>query len=147
MNKNKRICDVRFISLEEQKEAEQYVLNKPLERPNVKWYTVLFWIIIQNIIAWLILLITSIFSTSIILWIAIYLSVVLLSLRFVLIKVVQCYQHYASEERRRKCLCKPTCSEYAILCLKKYNLVKAIIKIYIRLTKTCKGELYKIDNP
>ena len=147
MKKDKRVCDTRFISLGEQNEAEQYVLNKELQRPNVKWYTVLFWIIAQNTIAWLALLIVSIFSESVILWIGAYLFIILLTLRVILIKLVQCYQHYASAERRRKCLCKPTCSEYAILCLKKYNLVKALIKIQIRLTKTCKGELYKIDYP
>lgn len=42
---------------------------------------------------------------------------------------------------------KPTCSEYAILALKKYGLVKGLYKIYIRLFKTCRGIEYGIDYP
>ena len=54
-------------------------------------------------------------------------------LRFLGIKAVECYQHYAKEETRRKCLCVPSCSEYAILCLKKYELIKALLKIKKRI--------------
>ncbi|KAA5217934.1 membrane protein insertion efficiency factor YidD [Bacteroides finegoldii] len=64
-----------------------------------------------------------------------------------LIGIVKLYQRYAPEETRRKCLYKPTCSEYAILALKKYGLVKGLYKIYIRLFKTCRGIEYGIDYP
>lgn len=59
---------------------------------------------------------------------------------------IELYQHYASEEKRRKCTLKPTCSEYAIITLNKYGLFKALKKIYIRLFVTCNG-IYGIDNP
>lgn len=67
--------------------------------------------------------------------------------RFFGIKVVECYQHYATEETRRRCLCVPSCSEYAILCFKKYGLLKALLKIRKRLYVTCRGADYKIDWP
>lgn len=67
--------------------------------------------------------------------------------RLVAIKIVECYQHYASEATRRKCKCVPSCSEYAILCLKKYALVYALLKIRKRLFVTCKGFDYIIDDP
>lgn len=67
--------------------------------------------------------------------------------RVLAIKCVECYQHYASEETRRKCKCVPSCSEYAILCLKKYELIYALLKIRKRLFITCKGFDYIIDNP
>ena len=69
------------------------------------------------------------------------------SLRYIGIKIVECYQHYAKEETRRRCICVPSCSEYAIACFKKYELIKALIKIRKRLTVTCKGIIYKIDDP
>ena len=69
------------------------------------------------------------------------------SLRYIGIKLVECYQHYASEETRRKCLCIPSCSEYAILCLKKFELIYALIRIRKRLFVTCKGNSYIIDFP
>ncbi len=64
-----------------------------------------------------------------------------------LIICIKCYQHYASDNIRRSCMCKPTCSEYAIIVIKRYCLIKALILIYIRLFKTCTGRIYKIDFP
>lgn len=69
------------------------------------------------------------------------------SLRVIGIKIVECYQHYASEKTRRKCLCVPSCSEYAVASFKRYELILALIKIRKRLTVTCKGERYIIDPP
>ncbi|MBQ6431527.1 MAG: membrane protein insertion efficiency factor YidD [Oscillospiraceae bacterium] len=67
--------------------------------------------------------------------------------RYLGIKTIECYQHYAKEEIRRRCICVPSCSEYAILCLKKYELVHALIKIHHRLYVTCYGSDYIIDWP
>ncbi|MBQ9805334.1 MAG: membrane protein insertion efficiency factor YidD [Clostridia bacterium] len=63
------------------------------------------------------------------------------------IKLVECYQHYTSEEVRRRCLCVPSCSEYAIACFKKYWFIQAILKIRKRLYFTCQGDEYKLDPP
>ncbi len=67
-------------------------------------------------------------------------------LRLLLIKLIRCYQHYASDELRAFCMCMPSCSEYSIAVLKKYPLIIAIFKIVFRLTVTCDGEM-KIDMP
>ena len=67
--------------------------------------------------------------------------------RFLGVKVVECYQHYATEKTRRNCKCVPSCSEYAILCLKKYELIRAIRKIRKRLFVTCRGFDYILDDP
>ncbi len=67
--------------------------------------------------------------------------------KFLCISSVKCYQHYAKEDTRRRCLCVPTCSQYAIAVLKKRELLFALFKIYKRLFRTCKGELYIIDKP
>ena len=69
------------------------------------------------------------------------------ALRLIAIKAVECYQHYASEETRRRCMCVPSCSEYAILCLKKYETVKALMKIRRRLNVTCNRFDYLLDPP
>ncbi len=62
------------------------------------------------------------------------------------IMCIELYQHYAPEHIRRRCVCMPTCSEYAILCLKKYSAFKAFYMIYNRLKNNCIGD-YHIDNP
>jgi len=68
-------------------------------------------------------------------------------LRNILIGIVELYQHYASEDVRRRCLFKPTCSEYTILALKKYGVIIGLYKAYIRIFKKCRGNIYRIDFP
>ena len=68
------------------------------------------------------------------------------TIKYIFMKAIECYQHYASEELRRSCVCKPTCSEYALIALKKYNLIKACLSIYTRLTMGCSGD-YHEDYP
>ena len=68
-------------------------------------------------------------------------------LRFYFIQMIKCYQHYATEETRRKCICIPSCSEYSIYVLKKYELIVSLFKIRKRLFKTCRGENCLIDLP
>ena len=63
------------------------------------------------------------------------------------IGMIRLYQKYAPEFTRRACCCMPTCSEYSIMCLQKYNLIKALIKIRKRLFKTCGGSGYIEDWP
>ena len=79
--------------------------------------------------------------------IPVYYLITEFSLKYIGIKIVECYQHYATEQTRRKCLCVPSCSEYAILCLKKYSLIHALTKIRKRLFVTCKGYDFIIDQP
>lgn len=71
---------------------------------------------------------------------------VLLFVKRILVLSIKLYQHYASEEVRRRCVCQPSCSDYAILALKKYSAVKAILLIYKRL-KRCYGNELIIDYP
>lgn len=68
-------------------------------------------------------------------------------LRKALIGLVCLYQHYASEDTRRRCAFKPSCSEYAILALKKYCVEKALVKIFDRVVLRCNGANFEIDYP
>lgn len=63
------------------------------------------------------------------------------------IGAVRLYQRYAPEEVRRKCLFKPTCSEYTILAVKKYGVIKGLYKAWDRLFRRCKGHIFMIDEP
>lgn len=64
----------------------------------------------------------------------------------ILIGLVHIYQRNAPESRRRMCLFKPTCSEYAILALNKYGSVRGTLKTINRFRR-CKGSKYRIDYP
>jgi len=138
-----------------QNEAKEYVLKKPIIRPKTTIKSlVLFLLKIfilgicfgEIVLLFVNLYIELIAASSIAIIVGIIIVSFMFSLKKIAIICVECYQHYAPEEYRRLCLCKPTCSEYALMVLKKYNFIKAIYLIYIRLRKTCRNT-YKIDFP
>lgn len=134
--------------LAQEKEAEEYCLNRKLERPSLHLKVALGVSLLYAVSLVLFSLLLNRY-----LGIPLYFAIdifILLSLLFAgrrfLIYCIKLYQHFAPERVRRRCKCKPSCSEYSIAVLKKYCLVKACCKIYIRLTKTCCGK-YIVDNP
>lgn len=135
---------------EEQRRLEEYQLRRTLPRPKTrKAHIVIFTVLLAVLITAAAIASSFIDGTPprcVLLTVSI--AVILeFYLRFLGVKLVECYQHYADEERRRRCLCIPSCSEYAILCLKRYELIFALIKIRKRLFVTCRGDEYKIDPP
>jgi putative component of membrane protein insertase Oxa1/YidC/SpoIIIJ protein YidD len=68
-------------------------------------------------------------------------------LKKAIIGMVKLYQHYAPEKMRRKCLFKPTCSEYMILAIEKNGVSKGTYQGLRRLFIKCKGRYYSIDYP
>lgn len=157
-------------SQEEQMIAEQYVLERELERPDtdvkkaVKYtcgfavISVAFAVATFHLFQWL--GIFALFPDPLIqlqtkhptlfgflFGILIVAILGLLALKSAIIGAVRLYQHYAPEEIRRRCLFKPTCSEYTILALKKYGLIIGLIKSYIRVVYKCRGNIYRIDYP
>ncbi len=137
----------------EQNIVREYRLHRELIRPKTKAST--FVLLVLGIE-------TASFVTDYILhnlfhWFGMTMSFgawhVLISMIFLLIfskkiciMAVELYQHYASDETRRRCTMMPSCSEYALLALQKYNVFKGVYKTCIRLTTKCNGS-YAIDYP
>lgn len=157
-------------SQEEQIIAEKYVLERPLDRPdtNIKKAvkSVVIYLLSSLIIGFSMLCLFSglgIFALlpdsfcrfreqhnvwfMVLFILTIYFIVGLFCLKKAVIGCIRLYQHYAPEQIRRRCLFKPTCSEYAILAIQKYGLIVGLIKTYIRLFKKCRGNIYRIDYP
>ncbi|MBO4573647.1 MAG: membrane protein insertion efficiency factor YidD [Clostridia bacterium] len=138
-------------TVKEQDEIKNYVYKKSLIRPNTNAFTIIIIfisIVVFGIIcSFLIIKLTNNENNSFLIFLLVCLSIFILTSRLFCIKLVECYQHYAKVETRRKCLCRPTCSEYAIISLKKYFLPVALFKILKRLLKTCRGGIYKNDEP
>ena len=144
---NKDFCD----SWKGQKELEKIVSNRKLNIPRTNKFSVI--LLIMFLLFLCVGLIVFITYIPLLLFMKIIISIIFILLfieigiRILSIEIIKCYQHYAKEETRRRCLCIPSCSEYSIMCLKKYPLIISYIKIYKRLFKTCKGEMYLIDKP
>lgn len=161
---------MRMPSEEEQAIAESYVLDRVMYRPDtdvkkaLKY--VVAYILISNVIASLSFVVLSklgIFAylpggfknfycehkqLSLFLYFGvIFIIIGIIVLKKAVIGAIKLYQHYAPEHIRRRCLFKPTCSEYAILAVQKYGVIKGLYKAYIRLFKKCRGTIYGIDYP
>lgn len=135
-----------------QKALEQIVSKRQLARPNTtKWQVIILLSIVPFLVMGAILfsIFLPIFTVyKIVIVLVLLLLISELYLRFCFIQTVKCYQHYAKEETRRRCLCVPSCSEYALIALKKiFPLTVALFKIRKRLYHTCKGEEYILDFP
>lgn len=157
-------------SPEEQKAVVWYVLERPLVRPNTSYKKAALCVslfLVANCVATILLYylirwlgISSILPQSIYRFYAehhttfvILLTLLqffiggVIALKPALIGAIRLYQRYAPERVRRKCLFKPTCSEYAILAIEKYGVIRGLYKSYIRLFKKCRGRIYRIDEP
>ncbi len=71
---------------------------------------------------------------------------ILLIAKRAIIWLVHVYQHYAPDEVRLRCVFEPSCSEYMILSLKKYGLIKGLAKGIHRLFR-CGPDDGGIDYP
>lgn len=58
-----------------------------------------------------------------------------ITMRFTLIWFVRLYQFYAKSETRLRCCMTPSCSEYAVLALKKYGAIFGTVKTIRRLLR------------
>lgn len=54
-----------------------------------------------------------------------------------LIKLIRYYQNHAPKELRDACLYTPSCSEYMILAIEKYGVIKGVLKGIKRILR-CK---------
>ncbi len=137
----------RTPSLEEQDAAARYVLLRPLPRPKTDWKRairwVFLWLLLNSAIFVGLLLLTGNARIS---WAALLLSGIL-SLRFAAVGAIRLYQRYASERTRRRCLFQPTCSEYAILAVRKYGAVVGLAMSAHRVLRRCRGSVFRIDYP
>lgn len=143
----------------EQKELWEYCNKRPLYRPSITFLSVIGKLILIEVVVGGISAYGSMFfyffinynigitDTLVYQHLFYWFLVLVLRRKKICISVIELYQHYAPESTRRKCICKPTCSEYAIVSIQKYDVIKGGLKIIRRLFVTCRGIEYKIDNP
>jgi putative component of membrane protein insertase Oxa1/YidC/SpoIIIJ protein YidD len=159
--------DTNGIESSEQEEAQKYVLEKELIRPETNVFTVIKYYFIFLSSALGVTVVVYFFlrypfpdlaakiqrlveeqpwKTGGVIFIACHIIGLIIVLKSMIIGFVHLYQHYSPEEVRRNCLFKPTCSEYMILALQKYGLFKGLAKSFDRF-KRCHGNIYYIDYP
>ena len=143
-----------FPSEQEQELVRKYVLERPLYRPPVTYCKafLLFFVsalclTVVSIFAFLLFRLFGIAVNKKLFFAVFYSAGFAIFARWLGVLGIRLYQHYAPEEVRRRCLLKPTCSEYAVIVIKKYGLLIGGIKTWIRLNYKCRGDVYYIDEP
>lgn len=147
---NKKVDKIEF--------KQMTINNRILVRPSINWkHTIAFILIINSLD---ILITIFIFWTvmghcsfknwdEFIVWTLVYISTVLLSgiifSRIIVIWIIKIYQRYAKMETRMMCCYIPSCSEYAILAVKKYGTFYGMFKAVKRIIKC--GSQGGVDYP
>lgn len=123
---------------------KRYAPEKDLYRPNVNWgYSIRNFIVILATTILLSFIIAEIIEkmvagTSYSFWNYFWIcELVLCALlfRFLLIFIIRIYQSRAKSETRLRCCFVPSCSEYAILCIKRYGTIIGGVKAVKRLQR------------
>lgn len=66
-------------------------------------------------------------------------AIALLTARSNLLLAIRLYQRYAPENVRGRCAMTPTCSEYAVLAIRRYGILRGSWMTYRRLRYRCDG--------
>ena len=111
-----------------------------LKRPKISWVRVILYILIPIMVLTALIIVLKHFGVStlitILAAIAVFTVYTVLTLKRAIICAVKIYQRYAPDSIRNKCRFEPSCSEYMILAIEKYGLLKGVRK-GIRLLKRC----------
>ena len=111
-----------------------------LKRPKISWVRVILYILIPIMVLTALIIVLKHFGISTIMTIIIAVTVfvvyTILTLKRAIICAVKIYQRYAPDSIRNKCRFEPSCSEYMILAIEKYGLLKGVRK-GIRRLKRC----------
>ena len=130
---------VAKIMLGDSDDPISYNYKRRLNRPLIRWGAIALYCVLTlgGIAVLAFVLIKLSVNEQIINWICIaaLASVVALNLKRILICLVRIYQRYTPDSIRNKCRFEPSCSEYMILSLKKYGVIKGLAKGVRRLTR------------
>ncbi len=112
---------------------------RKLKRPPINWIKlILNMLILGFVLAALVVVLKYFgFSTtiSVLIAAAVLMVYILIMLKRVIIGLIKIYQRYAPDSLRNKCRFEPSCSEYMILTIEKYGLIKGLRKGICRLKR------------
>ncbi len=130
-----------FLANLDKNDPSSIYYKRILERPNINWLQ----IILQTTIPIIFFIVSvklllkrwhnlgnTIFITSLC-----FIIYILVRFKNIIICIIHIYQHFAPDSIRLKCRFEPSCSQYMILALEKYGVLKGL-KMGINRLKRCK---------
>ena len=136
-NEGDDIAQISSALFEDESDPRSNLYKRKLIRPHINWLRIVLFVLIP---LFLIIIAFAILS-SITKWKAVVkiITLVLLLINFcstakkAIICIIKIYQRYAPEAIRNKCRFEPSCSEYMIIAIEKYGLIKGLRKGFDRL--------------
>ena len=120
-------------------EPQSATYKRVLIKPNINYIAIVLHILLPIVFAIIYLLVVDTYSKLNIWTISalaiVILCYVILNLKKIMICCIKIYQRYAPAHIRNKCRFEPSCSQYMILAIEKYGLVKGLIKGINRLKR------------
>jgi putative membrane protein insertion efficiency factor len=140
--------------LEYQKQEENnpasIYYKRTLVRPKLHFFRVLLFCLITlticSIVGVSVFILFNNLIASVFAGLGVLLVICIIFAKRIIIWLVMAYQRFASKERRERCRFVPSCSEYMILALQKYGLIKGLKKGINRLRR-CKPPNGGVDYP
>lgn len=135
------IGDVLF---DDKNDPKSWSYKRVLVRPNINWFRVLGYIIVPLVLmSVLFLLLTRQgveCTISLLCCVGVFVLYAVVTAKRALICAVRIYQRYAPDGVRNKCRFEPSCSQYMILSLEKYGVIRGTIKGVVRLKRCNIGD-------
>lgn len=112
---------------------------RKLKRPQIRWIRIILYLLIPSFVLAALVVGLRYFglstTTSVVIAAIILMVYIFLTLKRVIICIISIYQRYAPNSLRNKCRFEPSCSEYMILAIEKYGLIKGLQKGICRLKR------------
>ncbi len=147
------LCDLGKISKElfsDENDPRSSAYVRKLNRPKIRWGVIILNVIIPLLAAAALVFALSCFGISlkaaILIASAVLVLYIILTLKRTVVCAVRIYQRYAPDSVRNKCRFEPSCSEYMILAVEEYGLIKGLRKGICRL-KRCNTDGGGYDFP
>lgn len=113
---------------------------RKLKRPKISVFRIiLFYILFPALVLTALIVVLKYLglftTTTVVIAAIILLAYILLTTKRMFICAIRIYQRYAPDSLRNKCRFEPSCSEYMILAIEKYGLIKGLQKVICRLKR------------
>ena len=109
--------------------STQPKVHNPLNRPTISYKKPMIAIAVYVFILVVLLFVSWIAA---VVWTIVYIAIII---RKTAIWAIHFYQNKAPDKVRLRCVFEPSCSEYAILAIKKYGFIIGVIKTIGRLRR------------
>lgn len=136
----KNLDDIGKELFNDEQDPRSSVYKRKLIRPKISLIKILLlYILLPALAITAILVLLNYIGLSetkiVIIVAAILLAYIFLTTKRMFIYAIKLYQKYAPDSLRKKCRFEPSCSEYMILAIEKYGLIKGLQKGICRLKR------------